>query len=364
MIDIDTGGLGRFKNFKESTDGMDIRKPDFGNGRHVKRRLAHYLSNSLVMLVAMGLAHTQLPAAAKAVGFEAEEGFYPQGELPGSVTTTGKVEVAVVDDVAAAGSQSLSVAGRGAVLIAVGQSDAEGPVFASFSLGGTLGAQREGNPKVSIGGAAVEFSTFGSDVEVWIGHASEGAIEWINTGNSFSMEQNDWLHLTVRLDPPAGIWDLYQDDQPIGADIGLGAEPFAAIVNIESRGPVETLVDEVLISEENPLFEDADGDGISDAFERSVGGDPTSWDRNRLVGANGQSLLEAYLGHAAPPDSTPPQDSDGALVSFHRKYGARSNPLLKLYEEEMTMEIFTPMRNEKVTLSLGTDERDEGSDAD
>lgn len=308
------------------------------------------------------MADGQQLAAADAVGFEEEEGFSTQGELPSRVTTIGDVEATVVEGIAAAGSQSLRVEGLGTVLIAVGESDAADPIFASFSLSGTLGAERNGDPRVSIGGAAVELSTSGSDVEVWIRHARGGSIEWINTGNTFSMEQTDWLRLTVRLDAAAGIWDLYQDDQPIGADIGLGAEQFAAIVNIESRGQVETLVDEVLIADENPLFEDADGDGVSDAFELTVGADPTSWDRNQVVGANGESLIEAYLGQGgAPSDSTSTDDFRGAAVSFHRKYGARSNPLLKLYEEEMTMEIFTPMRNEKVTLSLDPDERDESS---
>ena len=346
---------------------MEKREPRFDKRHQLKGRVTDCLGNFLVtVLVAIGIAAGQPLAAAEVVGFEEEEGFSTQGELPSNVTTSGDVEAAVVDGIAAAGSQSLRVAGLGTVHIAVGDIDAADSIFASFSLSGTLGAERGGNPQVSIGGAAVEFSTSGSDFEVWIRHASGGgASEWINTGNTFSMEQNEWLRLTVRLDAAEGIWDLYQDDQPIGADIGLRAEPFAAIVNIESRGQAETLVDEVLISDENPLFDDADGDGVSDAFERTVGADPTSWDRNRVVGANGESLLEAYLGHGGPPsDSAPSDDSRGAVVSFHRKYGARSNPLLKLYEEEMTMEIFTPMRNEKVTLSLGADERDEGSAED
>ena len=362
VMDIDSGRLGRFKDMKESENDTETREPHFENRHHLKGRVTDFLVSFLVMLVAMGMADGQQLAAADAVGFEEEEGFSTQGELPSRVTTTGDVEATVVEGIAAAGSQSLRVEGLGTVLIAVGESDAAGPIFASFSLSGTLGAERNGNPRVSIGGAAVELSTSGSDVEVWIRHARGGSIEWINTGNTFSMEQTDWLRLTVRLDAAAGIWDLYQDDQPIGADIGLGAEQFAAIVNIESRGQVETLVDEVLIADENPLFEDADGDGVSDAFELTVGADPTSWDRNQVVGANGESLIEAYLGQGgAPSDSTPTDDFRGAAVSFHRKYGARSNPLLKLYEEEMTMEIFTPMRNEKVTLSLDPDERDESS---
>ena len=363
-MDIDRSKLGRFKNIKESKNDMEKRESEFGNGGFLKVRVTDCLGRIFVILVAMALAYGQRVAAAEAVGFETEEGFHAQGELPGSVTTSGDVEAVVVEGIAAAGSQSLSVAGLGTVLIAVGDIDPADSIFASFSLSGTLGADRGGNPKVSIGGAALEFSTSGSDVEIWIRHASADTSEWINTGNTFSMDQNDWLRLTVRLDAAAGIWDLYQDDQPIGADIGLGAEPFAAIVNIDSRGQAETLIDEVMISDENPLFEDADGDGVSDDFERTVGADPTSWDRNRLVGTDGQSLLEAYLGHTSSSDSTPIHDSGEAVVSFHRKYGARSNPLLKLYEEEMTMEIFTPMRNEKVTLSLGPDDREESSDAD
>ncbi len=343
---------------------MEKRELDSGNGLHLKVGVSDCLGRFAIFLAAMGLAYGQPLAAADAIGFEREEGFHVEGELPSAVTTTGTAEATIVEGIAAAGSQSLRVEGPGTVLIAVGDSDAEGPIFASFSISGSLGSERGGNSRVSIGGAAIGFSMTGRDVEVWIRHSSADASEWINSGTTVSREEKEWLRLTVRLDAGAGIWDLYQDDQPIGADIGLGSEPFTGKVYIESRGHAPTRVDEVLISDGNPLFEDVDEDGVSDAFERLVGADPTSWDRNRVVGANGQSLLDAYLGHAAPSDSKPTSDSGGAVVSFHRKYGARSNPLLKLYEEEMTMEVFTPMRNEKVTLLLGSDETEEDSDAD
>ena len=322
------------------------------------------LRGLVMMLLAIGLFEGPLARAEERIGFESEEGFTVAGRLPGTVQTSGGAQAAVVSGVAASGSQSLRVGGEGQVLIALGDGAAAPVIYGSFSINGAPDPEREDNPTVSLGGAQIGFSASGSEGEIWIRHGG-GAPEWIDTGSRFSTGEDRWLRLTVRLDEPRGIWDLYEEDRPIAARIGLGAGASAGIFTVTSRGPGPTLLDELLLSERNPLFEDADGDGIDDAFERSVGADPGSWDRDRIVGADGASLLESYLGHRAPPsDAVDADESGGAVVSFDRKHGARSNPLLKLYEEEMTLEVFTPLQSERVTLTLRSEGKVEDSGGD
>lgn len=317
------------------------------------------LRGLVMMLLAIGLFEGPLARAEERIGFESEEGFTVEGRLPGTVRTSGGAQAAVVSGVAAAGSQSLRLGGEGQVLIALGDGAAAPVIYGSFSLNGDPDPEREDNPTVSLGGAQIGFSASGGEGEIWIRHVGSGSSQWIDTGSRLSSGDDLWLRLTVRLDEPRGIWDLYEEGQLIAARIGLGAEGLANILTVTSRGPGPTLLDELLLSEQNPLFEDADGDGIDDAFERSVGADPASWDRDRVVGANGATLLESYLGHQAPPsDALDADESGGAVVSFERKHGARSNPLLKLYEEEMALEVFTPLRSERVTLTLEGSGRD------
>lgn len=73
--------------------------------------------------------------------------------------------------------------------------------------------------------------------------------------------------LTVRLDPAAGVWDLYVFQRLVAEDIPLvetrGARQFTL-----SPGAQGAMVMNLTLSDENPLFVDANNNGIDDAFEK------------------------------------------------------------------------------------------------
>ena len=108
---------------------------------------------------------------------------------------------------------------------------------------------------------------------------------------------NEWIRVTVRADFKTGTWDLYLDgklvliDQPLvaGANFRLPAV-FSVFGN--ATGPV--FLDDLSISDANPLFADADKDGIPDAVEAVAGTDPTVNDRSRQ-GLGGATNLQRYL---------------------------------------------------------------------
>ena len=92
---------------------------------------------------------------------------------------------------------------------------------------------------------------------------------------------------------------------------------------------------------------------------REVGTATGSWGQTAPASSN-----RIWDTGAPPSDAVDADESGGAVVSFDRKHGARSNPLLKLYEEEMTLEVFTPLQSERVTLTLRSEGKVEDSGGD
>lgn len=95
--------------------------------------------------------------------------------------------------------------------------------------------------------------------------------------------------LTIRLDPVAGVWDLYMFNRLIAEDVPLvdlkGSDKKFA-VHAGSQG---ALLFSVVDSDENPLYIDNNRNGIDDAFEKAQSGgnllpaSATAAERSKLV---------------------------------------------------------------------------------
>jgi len=91
-------------------------------------------------------------------------------------------------------------------------------------------------------------------------------------GDLIKLETHDGVALaalpvfTVRLDPAAGVWDLYLFQRLVAEDLPLadvkGARQFSL-----HPGAKGAWVLSLVGSDENPLFIDANANGIDDAFE-------------------------------------------------------------------------------------------------
>ena len=77
--------------------------------------------------------------------------------------------------------------------------------------------------------------------------------------------------LTLRLDPEAGVFDIFNGAMLSAADIPLGSDPLR--VFRVTAGLNGAWVIGLVQSDENPFFEDANANGIDDGFEEKQGGE-------------------------------------------------------------------------------------------
>ena len=118
----------------------------------------------------------------------------------------------------------------------------------------------------------------------------------------------DWERMTLRVDPHEEIWDLYLGGVLTVANMKLDIDGESLTGFTISAAPQSScLVDGVALVADNPLFADADADGISDRYEALNGGQVHGNDRDEDARGNDQTNLENYLAALHALDS----DGDG-----------------------------------------------------
>lgn len=134
----------------------------------------------------------------------------------------------------------------------------------------------------------------------------------------------NWLRLTARSDYTTKLWDLYANDRMIAADVGfLSPTPTAfTSLGLSGHATLTTGFDDVLVTFDNPLFVDADHDGMEDAWETAHGLDITINDRSADLDGDGLANIQEYLLDTLP--NTADTDGDGLSDSQERTLG--TNP--------------------------------------
>jgi hypothetical protein len=146
-----------------------------------------------------------------------------------------------------------------------------------------------------IGGAQLQIKTSAKPgyarIDLGIPSSLEGSAPLF--GGLVKMERHDSAALaalpviTVRVDPVAGSWDLYVFQRLVAADIPLldtkGARQFKVTAGKEGASLCA-----LVLSDENPLYVDANANGVDDAFERQkrgavLGASTTPGERRELV---------------------------------------------------------------------------------
>lgn len=125
-------------------------------------------------------------------------------------------------------------------------------------------------------------------------------------GDGYAQE---WTRLTVRVDFGVGRWDLYVDGRLSAVDLGIDRAQQQGLASFIAMGSPSgaTLIDGLLVADQNPVFADEDQDGMADAWETTHGLDQHVMDRQGDPDADGlPNVLEFMLGS----DPTRP-DSDG-----------------------------------------------------
>jgi hypothetical protein len=114
-----------------------------------------------------------------------------------------------------------------------------------------------------------------------------------------SHPSSGWVRLTLRIDPAKKTADLYINGLPALADISLSDEKNAFDLSNFSTGDV--FLDAWTASHDNPLFPDADRDGMPDAEEIAMGLNPYGDDRDGDLDGDGISNIQEFFA------GTPPQ---------------------------------------------------------
>lgn len=146
--------------------------------------------------------------------------------------------------------------------------------------------------------------------------------EWKLTGYKIALDADhrakNWLRLTIREDFRTHEWDLYVNGRMIRARIAASDSSVDRFLRFAVTGTFTQLsrLDYLYAGYDNPLFVDADRDGMDDAWERAHGLDPTVDDRNGDPDRDRVPNIQEYVAgtdpQATPPPPDPPdEDADG-----------------------------------------------------
>jgi hypothetical protein len=144
-------------------------------------------------------------------------------------------------------------------------------VFVSFCLNASEGSE------IEIGGAMIRIEPVKKTEKMEVLAATlngAGGITWKSVGFRCAIDyyggqrQSALPTLTVRLDPILGVWNLYAGTLQIADDLPLvdEAKKNARRMNIRAGASGAQLYGAV-VSDDNPLFTDENGNGVEDSFE-------------------------------------------------------------------------------------------------
>ena len=187
------------------------------------------------------------------------------------------------------------------------QSPEDDVVFYTFKIKGVVGPDIPEGSLVNVAGAVLGYRLHGEpdeeqDAEIMLWNAGpDGAGEWMHTNFYLAVDDETGrvksnIPITVRIDRAHGIWDFFIGMRLSSPDLGPVPtdEEDDSLILAPGAG-IEAILRKFSSSENNPLYEDADRDGVKDHFEVENGFDPTVNDRNQSLSPGGPTLIELYM---------------------------------------------------------------------
>ena len=251
--------------------------------------------------------------------FEAAEG-YVVGPLAGQLGWSVTAGSAVVDGEGFfSGARSVALLpGTAPAVISQTFDPAAGAgiVFVDFFAQPAADADVNAAATFEVDGArlALVKNAAGGEPRVWCGDGAGGG-QWQGTGVTVPLTADgrtqNWIRLTTRLDFGRHTWDLYVDGGLAAADILMSDRSITGLTRFGARAHAvaATRMDDLYAATENPLFVDADRDGMDDAWEIANGLNPAVNDRDGDLDGDGLSNLREYLLKLKP--NNPDSDGDG-----------------------------------------------------
>lgn len=262
--------------------------------------------------------------------FEPTEG-YTAGALDGQNAWVVTGSANVVTTPVSAGTQAVAVPAAATPSFAVRTfaNSTGGVTFSDLFAQPAAAAPPDAGVFFETDAAEVSLTASGTqgNLQAFDGNGAGGGT-WVATGVGPTVDGSgkavSWLHLTVRSDYTAKKWDLYYNGQMIAANLGFLHDTSTAMSTLALGGhaTVATGFDDLLVAFENPLFTDADKDGIDDAWETAHGMNPATDDRDGDVDSDGISNVREYILGTNPNAI----DSDGDGLTDAEELVGGTNP--------------------------------------
>ncbi len=166
-------------------------------------------------------------------------------------------------------------------------------------------------------------------LQAYSGNGSGGG-SWATNSFRATLDASDrstnWIRVTVRIDFTAKKFDLYANGTMVAYDLGFidNAKTFMSFITLAGHTAADGYFDYFYIGGDNPLFVDADRDGIEDAWETARGMNTALNDRNLDLDGDGLKNIEEYLRGTNP--SLADTDGDGLTDDVELFLG--TNPLV------------------------------------
>ncbi len=267
-----------------------------------------------------------LPGLPYSADFEASES-YAVGSLHnqrGWIVFAGAAQVSATGAAAANGTQSV-ILSTGVVPAEIDQEFGPGatnpPVvyvdlFAKPVAGGDLASAT----LFDLDAGQLAFVKSGSFGQFYaLNGDGAGSGTWTALTASVPIDANNvanaWQRITARINYTAKTWDLYLNSQLIAVDLRfrLNASTYYSWFSLKGHSLSSAQLDDFYAAPTNPLFADADDDGMDDAWESQYGLSTSSNDRAGDLDGDGLSNVAEYQlrSHPGNVDS----DGDGLIDS-------------------------------------------------
>ncbi|MGH8019021.1 MAG: PKD domain-containing protein [Opitutaceae bacterium] len=260
--------------------------------------------------------------------FEPAEGYLP-GPLHGQLgwMTLGQVEIN--EEQASSGSRSITLV-SGPVRPQADQDivslSGQSVVFIDVAAKPVAATDLAQASQMGTGAALISALAEGGEAEIhlWDG-AGDGTGTWKPTGARFTLDAGnravDWLDLTIRQDFNAKKWDVYVDGRLALYDLGFADDEDDHLSRVTFLGPISGAghFDALYAGTENPLFADADLDGMDDAWETQHGLSISADDRAGDSDQDGLTNINEYMLRTSPASAD--TDGDSLPDSWEASYG-------------------------------------------